>query len=146
MQLIHRILVVSRSTLHCRKAVHIGASLARKYDAKLYVLHVMYDPFNMEGWALPAHSFHDEYLKLIEKYKKDLHKIIEKEKSQGLEITEWVRDEKPVEEIMRVVESENIDFMIMLAHEEGRAEHFLFGRTNDAILRKMPCSVLLVKQ
>jgi nucleotide-binding universal stress UspA family protein len=35
--------------------------------------------------------------------------------------------------------------MVMLAHEEGRLEHFLFGRTNDELLRRMPCSILLVK-
>ena len=116
------------------------------YDAKLYVLHVFHDPFNLEGWNLPLPSFHDEYLRSIEKYKKDLHRLIEKEKGQGLDITEWVRDGKPVEEIMKVVESEKIDLMIMCAHEEGRIEHFLFGRTNEEILRKMPCNVLLMKQ
>ena len=34
----------------------------------------------------------------------------------------------------------------MLAHEEGRLEHMLFGGDNDAIIRKMPCSILLVKK
>jgi nucleotide-binding universal stress UspA family protein len=34
----------------------------------------------------------------------------------------------------------------MLAHEEGHLEHFLFGRSNEEIIRKMPCSVLLVKK
>jgi universal stress protein A len=34
----------------------------------------------------------------------------------------------------------------MLAHEEGRMEHFLFGQSNEALIRKMPCSVLLVKK
>jgi nucleotide-binding universal stress UspA family protein len=34
----------------------------------------------------------------------------------------------------------------MLAHEEGRLEHFLFGRSNEEILRALPCSILLVKK
>ena len=59
---------------------------------------------------------------------------------------EDVRDGEPVEEIKQVVQSEGVDLLVMLAHEEGRLEHFLFGRTNEAILRKMPCSILLVKQ
>ena len=145
MELIQRILAVSRSTPMCRKAVRWGMSLARMYEAKFYVLHVFHDPFNLEGWNLPVPSFHDEYLQLIENYKKNLHQLVEREKEQGLDITEWVRDGKPVDEIMSVVESEKIDFLIMCAHEEGRIEHFLFGRTNEAILRKMPCSILLVK-
>ena len=38
------ILVVSRSTRHCRQAVETGISLARHYDAKLFVMHVIHDP------------------------------------------------------------------------------------------------------
>lgn len=36
--------------------------------------------------------------------------------------------------------------LIMLAHEEGRIEHFLFGRDNEDLIRKMPCSIMLVKK
>ena len=145
MQLIQKILVVSRSTRYCRKAVEIGVSLARMYSAKLYVLHVFHDTFYTEGWNLRDPTAQEEYLTLIEKYKNDLHEVIMKEKSNGLDITEWVRDEKPLDGILTVVEAEKFDLVIMLAHEEGRIEHFLFGQTNDAILRKMPCSVLFVK-
>jgi len=143
---IERILVVSRSTLHCRTAVHQGITLARAYGAKLYVVHVVHDPFNMEGWNLPVPTFHDEYKNLIARYKKELHEIIEKEKGKGgLEVIEWIRDGDPVDEVIKIVESEHIDLIVMLSHEEGRLEHFLFGRSNDKILRKMPCSILFVK-
>ena len=53
---------------------------------------------------------------------------------------------RAADEIKKVVEDEKIDLIVMLAHEEGRFEHFLFGRTNDAILRKLPASILLVKK
>lgn len=36
--------------------------------------------------------------------------------------------------------------LLMPAHEESRFEHFLFGSIIDAIIRRMPCSILLVKQ
>jgi len=32
----------------------------------------------------------------------------------------------------------------MLAHEEGRLEHYLFGRAIEELTRKMPCSIFLV--
>ena len=147
MKEIKKILVVSRSTKNCRKAVHFGISLARLYNAKLHVLHVVHDPFNLDGWNLPVPSFHDEYEHMIKRYKNELHQIIAEEKGQGIiEIVEEVRDGKPVDEITNTVKSENIDLLIMLGHEEGRVEHFLFGRTNHEIFRKMPCSILLIKQ
>jgi nucleotide-binding universal stress UspA family protein len=57
-----------------------------------------------------------------------------------------MREGDPTEELFRAVKEEGIDLLIMLAHEEGHLEHFLFGRSNEEIIRKMPCSVLLVKK
>ena len=42
---IKRILVVSRMTQLCQEAVHQGISLARKYGAELFVIHVVHNPF-----------------------------------------------------------------------------------------------------
>ena len=139
------ILVVSRSTKHCLKAVRTGISMARKFGAKLYILHVIHDPFNMDGWNLPAPTFQDEYHKMIADAKKQLDRMVQAEKAEGLTVSEWVKEGEPVDEIRKVVESEHIDLIIMLAHREGRLEHFLFGKTNEAIIRKLPATLMLVK-
>jgi universal stress protein A len=133
-----------RSTRHCRKAVHYGISLAKKYNSKLYVLHVIHDPFGVNGWNLPIPSLKQEYEKLVEKTRKDIDRIIKSERADGLEITEWIRDGKPAEEIIAAVKEDKIDLVIMSAHEEGRLEHYLFGRSIEELTRKMPCSILLV--
>jgi len=140
------ILVVSRSTKHCREAVETGISLAHQYGAHIYLLHVIHDPFNLDGWNLPLPSLHDEYEKMVSDARKGLDRMVKIEKDKGLPVTVQVKDGLPVEEIKKVVEEEKIDLIVMLAHEEGRLEHFLFGRTNDAILRKLPASILLVKK
>ncbi|MGW8325283.1 MAG: universal stress protein [Desulfobacterales bacterium] len=140
------ILVVSRSTKHCREAVETGISLAHQYGAHLYLLHVIHDPFNLDGWNLPLPSLHDEYEKMVSDARKGLNRMVKIEKDKGLPVTVQVKDGMPVEEIQKVVEEEKIDLIVMLAHEEGRLEHFLFGRTNDAVLRKLPASILLVKK
>jgi len=142
---IKRILVVSRSTKNCKKALHYGISLAKQHDSKLYVLHVIHDPFGYEGWNLPVPSLKQEYKNLVKKSKEDIDRIIKSEQADGLEITEWIRDGKPVEEVIAAVNEEKIDLIIMSAHEEGRLEHYMFGRTVEELTRKMPCSLLLVK-
>ena len=40
----------------------------------------------------------------------------------------------------------DIDLVILPAHEEGRLEHFLYGRGIDSLIRRMPCSILLVRE
>ena len=49
------------------------------------------------------------------------------------------------EQALAMIRSEKIDLIIAAAHEEGRLEHWMFGRTVDELTRKMPCSILLVK-
>ena len=146
MKTYNNILVVSRSTKYCRVAVEAGISLAHQYGAKLYLLHVIHDPFNLDGWNLPVYSFHDEYEKMVADARKSLNHMVKVEKDKGLPVTIWVKEGPPEEEIKKVVEEEKIDLVVMLAHHEGRLEHFLFGRTNDEILRELPASILLVKK
>ena len=80
MEDIKRILVVSRMTHYCRKAVHYGVSLAQKYGADLYVIHVVHDPFGYEGWNLPVFSLEEEYKRIQQKSKVELDAIINSEK------------------------------------------------------------------
>lgn len=146
MEDVKRILVVSRDTKYCRKAVHYGVSLAKKYGAELYVIHVVHDPFSLEGWNLPIPSVEDEYKRLLRETREELGATIASEKEKGMKVKELVKEGDPAMEIFQVVKDESIDLIIMLAHEEGRMEHFLFGRSNDEIIHKMPCSILMVKK
>ena len=146
MEDIKRILVVSKWTKDCQIAVHQGVSLSQQYGAELYVMHVIYDPFIFGGWNLPIPSLEEEYRKMLEDVKTELDEVIEKEIQKGIKIRQIVKEGKPSEVVLNTVKEENIDLIIMLAHEEGRLEHFLFGHSNEEIIREMPCSILLVKK
>ncbi|MGW8223061.1 MAG: universal stress protein, partial [Syntrophobacteria bacterium] len=117
---IKRILVVSRSTKHCKKAVDYGISLAKQNGAKLYVLHVFDDPFGLEAWSLPVVSWkeiQEEYKRMQEKARADLDRIIEAEQSTGMPIEVSFEDGDPDEKILHFVKENKIDLLIMLAHE-----------------------------
>lgn len=143
---IKRILVVCTMVGTCGRVVHTGAALARRFRAQLFVMHVIYDPFGIKGWNLPLPSLAEDYRKLVEKTRKDLHDIVLREKESGMAVRELVKEGKPVNEIVTVIEEEKIDLLVLPAHEETRLERLLAGRDNDNLIRKMPCSVLLVKQ
>jgi nucleotide-binding universal stress UspA family protein len=145
METFKNILVISRSTQHCIKVLRQGISLARKYGAKLHILHIIHDPFNLNGWNLPAPSFNDEYKKMVAKARNELDRMVQAEKAEGLVIAEWVKEGNPADEIQNVVEDQGIDLILMLAHREGRLEHFLFGKTNDEIIRRLPATLMLIK-
>jgi universal stress protein A len=122
---INRILVVAKSTKYCKKAVHYGFSIAKKYGAEVVILHVIHNPFGLQGWNLPM-----AFLPSL----------------KGLPIKEFIIEGDPAKKIFEVVEQEQIDLIVMLAYEQWRVEHWLFGRELDEIVTKMPCSVLLVQK
>jgi universal stress protein A len=145
MEEMKRILVVSRLTRYCRKAVRCGVSLAHQYGAVLFVLHVIENPFK-KGWNLPTIAYEEEYRKELDRIKAELEDMISTERKKGMEIREFIEEGEPKEEILKVIRNENIDLVILPAHAEGRMEHFLYGRGTDSIIRKMPCSILLVQE
>ena len=139
---------MSRMTGYCGNAVHYGISMARQLGAKLYVLHVMDNPFKCgQGWNLsaPTLTLADEYEKMLIKTKAELDAIVNTERLGGNNIVEMIRTGDAGEVIMQIADEEDIDLIIMSAHEEGRLERILFGYSNEKIIRRMPCSILLVK-
>lgn len=141
-----RILVVSRMIQSCRKAIQHGVSLAQKYHAELYVIHSIYNPFGLKGWSVGTLSIEKEYARILSDTKEQLSELVTDEKAKGMTITELVREGEPTEEILKAIQENKIDLLVMLAHEEGRLEHLLFSRSNDELIRKMPCSILLIKK
>lgn len=141
-----RILVVSRSTKHCRTAVTMGMSMAQQHNGALYLMHIIHDPFGLDGWNLPIPSFRDEYERMAAKARKDMDRMVAEARADGLVVEELIRDGKPAEEVLKFVQEAGIDLVVIPAHEEGRLEHFLYGHDNDTIIRKLPASIMLVKE
>ena len=141
-----RILVVSRMIQSSRKAIQVGVSLAQKYEAQLYVIQSIYNPFGLRGWSVGTLSLAKEYENILQETRRKLSELIESEKTKGMSIKELVREGEPTEEILKTIQAEKIDLLVMLAHKEGRVEDLFFNRSNDELVRKMPCSILLVKQ
>ncbi len=147
---IKRILVISRSTAHCHKAIQYGLDLSRMLGAELYVAHIFTDPFSMAGWNLciPLGTIQEEYRLMAEKTRKKLDRMIEEQQdlNNPVKVTELVTEGAMTNEVIKLVKREKIDLAIMVAHEEGRVEKFLFDHENQRLVRKMPCSIFLVKQ
>jgi len=145
---IKRILIINKSILHFQKAIHLGVSLAKKYGARLYIVHVFRNPLNVEEWGVQTpnnQTLRKEYERIHQNIKAELFAIVSLKKAHGIPVKEIVREGSSVDEIVEIVKEEKVDLVIMLAHKEGRFENF-FNQEKQEIIRNMPCSVLLVKE
>jgi nucleotide-binding universal stress UspA family protein len=143
------ILVISRMIPYSRKAFKVGLSLAHKYDAKLMVLHLVTNPVDLMAVNAPGLFPDEEYNKYnnsLQESEEQLDKVIKQEIRDGFPIKELTSNRDQLEEIVKLVNEEKIDLIVVSSHEEGRIEHALFGGENDSIIRKMPCSIMLVKK
>jgi universal stress protein A len=146
MTMFKNILVVSRMVKYDAQVIQTGAAMARTFGAKLTIMHVVHDPFGVAGWNLPLPNLDKDYKKLLKKTRESLDKLAEKERSAGTTIEVIMKEGEPTHEILQTVKEKKIDLLIMLAHEEGHLEHFLFGRSNHDLIMKMPCTILLIKK
>jgi nucleotide-binding universal stress UspA family protein len=140
-----RILVVVQGTQDCLTVFDYAAGLAETFGAKLYVLDIIHNPFAYTGWNLAIPSMAKEYESLLASIRARMKVMVGEKQSKGFPIESLVREGDPPSQIVKVVEEEKIDMLVIPAHEETRLEHFLLGKMTERIIRRMPCSILLVK-
>lgn len=120
-------------------------SLARKFDAHIYLLHIIECLLPLQGFYIPHIS--------VETLEEDLRKAAEKkmdefvqEKMQGYpKITSKVITGIPHVEILKMAKKEGIDMIIMGTHGWTGLEHVIFGSVAGKVVRKAPCPVLTVR-
>ncbi len=154
MEVIKRILVATGVTKTCRKVVDYSASLAHKYGAELYVIHIEHNPFGYEGFNLPMISLNESYERIIKEAQTDLEKVIDKVRTKGTTVHSLVKEGDPAKVITGLIKELKIDLLVMRAqaHEESkleqleeRLENLIFGQSQEKLISKMPCAILLVK-
>jgi universal stress protein A len=149
MEDIKRILVVSRSTVECKKALHYGVTLAKAFSAELFILHIEYDPFEKIGFhhvgSTSLSDFQEQYRVREKQIRQEIDALVRYEMAEGTVVSEMVEKVEPLEQTLRAIEKDKIDLIIMAAHEEGRIERMIYGRSTHELIRKLPCSIMFVK-
>jgi len=119
-------------------------SVAERYNGKIYLLHVIEDILKWGGFYVPHLSvelFQKEALKAAGKF---MDKVCE-EKTRGCpNFIRRIVSGDPATEILKTIESEDIDLVIMGTHGRKGLEHTLFGSVAEKVVKKSPVPVLIV--
>ncbi len=124
-------------------ATRYGIEFARRFEAKLHLLHVIEDPViylpMFESNPIPSQKEFEEYAQTR------LDNWILEEDRKGYESsTRWIHG-SPFAEIVRDASVNDIDMIVMATHGRGLAAHLLMGSVAEKVVRKATCPVLTVR-
>ncbi len=127
------------------QALKYAVDMTKKYGAKLYVLHVIYDIAKASGWYVPHTSVDKMYKEIQEGAKKELERFGVEELSAMKDIERSVVVGTPHEEILKFAGEKKIDIIVMGTHGRKGVDRILFGSTAAQVVRYAQCPVLSVR-
>jgi len=120
-------------------------SLARKYSAKLGIIHVINEPVDLRGFYVPHISFE----KLEEEIEQGAQKMMEKFCRTHLgdyqPVVTFVVPGIPYDEIIKAAQEMSADLIVLGTHGRTGLDHVLFGSTAEKVVRKSTIPVMTVR-
>jgi nucleotide-binding universal stress UspA family protein len=143
---LHRILVPTDFSKHSQNALTYAIAFAEKFQAELYLLHVVQDlavfvPDMVTVAPPPAPAMEQ----LTNAARQALDRVVRDHKLERFSLHREVREGAPFYEIVRFAQEATIDLIIMGTHGRGGLAHVLLGSVAEKVVRKAPCPVLTVR-
>ncbi|MGW8272497.1 MAG: universal stress protein [Thermodesulfovibrionales bacterium] len=128
-----------------RSAVQYAVDLAKKYEATLYLLHVMHDLEKATGWYIP-HVTVDELYKDIEAgAEKQIEKLFAEELRGFKAVEHRIVKGIPADEIIKFGEEIGADIIVMGTHGRKGIDRIIFGSTAERVVKSSKIPVLTVR-
>jgi len=126
-------------------ALPYAVDLTKYYNAKLYILHVIYDIATAAYSHVPHISMDEFYKELSEWAQKEIETCCIEEIRGLTGVEKVVLKGVPYEEIIKFAAKEKIDMIVIGTHGRAGLERFIFGSTAERVVRKAPCPVMTVR-
>ncbi|RJQ54807.1 MAG: universal stress protein [Nitrospiraceae bacterium] len=142
---VERILFPTDFSEGALQALPHAVDLARHYNAKLYMVHVIYDLTKAMGIHVP-HISHDELYKELNQWAvNEMDKCCTEEIRGFQDIEKVVLKGVPYEEIIKFAGDNKIDIIVIGTYGRSGLDRFIFGSTAERVVRRAPCAVMTVR-
>ena len=120
-------------------AFRLACALARDYNARLLVLHVIPPPMVLyAGGPVPADTWPS-----VEEVEEKLRQL--KSHTPGVRLETQILEGDPVDMILGAAEETHSDVIVMGTHARTGLGRLLLGSVAESVIRKAPCPVLSAK-
>jgi len=131
-------------------ATVVAADIARKSGAELTLLHVIEEAvgnsLNVEGQVSSDAGWEEKIynLKLIEKGKKMMAKLVEDPIFEGVRLKQELRVGTPYHGMNKIITEKKVDLVVMGTAGKSDLEHMILGSNTEKVVRTASCPVLTV--
>ena len=138
-----KILVATDASEYSRQALITALVLARKFQSEIELLFVMYKPLVYDAGQLggefipPFRTEHDG--------KMAMQATLKGIDISDVNVIKKVVEGKPANMILREIEKEKIDLVVMGSHGYGAISGAILGSVSQRVLHGAKCSVLIAR-
>jgi nucleotide-binding universal stress UspA family protein len=138
------ILVPSDFSECSEAALRYGLELARRFDARVHLLHVVQDPLT-QPWA--AEGFSAPLFEVVSDWRTEAKARLAAAvpAADAHRVTVAATIAWPFAEILRYATEHSVDLIVMGTHGRGGVTHMLLGSIAEKVIRRSPCPVLTVR-
>ena len=119
-------------------------SASEKYNSTIYLLHVVHDLLKWGHLYVPHPSLDKFQKEALQGAEKAMDRVCEKELQSCPNFQRRVVSGDPAAEILRTIDSEGIDLVIMGTHGRKGLEHTMFGSVAENVVKKSPVPILVI--
>jgi len=129
-------------------ASDVAADIARRAGAEITLLHVIEEAvgnsLNVEGQVSADAGWEEKIftLKLIEKAKKQMAKLVEDPKFEGVRIKQELRVGTPYHGMNKIITEKKVDLVVMGTAGHSEMEQMIIGSNTEKVVRTANCPVL----
>jgi nucleotide-binding universal stress UspA family protein len=127
------------------RALPYAVDMARRYEAKLFIVHVIPVVAKTAGWYVPHVSVDEIYQDMEKSALEELEKSFLDEVAGLKDVERLALKGVPHEEITKFAESHEVDLIVLSTHGRKGVDRVLFGSTAEQVVRSAPCPVLSVR-
>jgi nucleotide-binding universal stress UspA family protein len=146
-----KILVPTDFSKPAQIAVDVAADIAKKSKAEIVLLHVVEEAsggsFNIEGQvSASSENWEDKIytMKLIERAKKQMAKVVEDTKLAGVKVSQELRMGTPFHGMRTIITEQKVDLVVMGTAGHSKIEEMIIGSNTEKVVRHSNCPVLTV--
>lgn len=142
---IKRILVPTDFSDPATAALRLAAGLANEFGARLYLLHVVPEPYAYPwGTELSALPINDILAQSEEGARQHLGELAAETGMPADRLSTHVLVGTPVDQVLALAKEQQIDLIVLGTHGRGLVGHLLLGSVAERVVRRSTVPVLTV--